>query len=62
MIRIARLWTASKCDSEVGVAPNHAELAYSTFDLIDDGLVDHCSLSGKQVWGNSTKKKGALSC
>ena len=22
----------------------------------DDGLVDHCSLSGKQIWGNSTKK------
>ena len=28
----------------------------------DDGLVDHCSLSGKQIWGNSTKKTGVLSC
>ena len=28
----------------------------------DDGLVDHCSLSGKQIWGNSTKKTFAFTC
>ena len=29
-----RLWTASNCDSEVGIEPNHVELAYSIFDLM----------------------------